>query len=87
MYAHFQSSGICPVLIEVSKILANGMHNDLLTSFSTLGCTPSGPGDLEIFSLSSQGHENVRSCYCLQKKNCGKSTGLKWVTDSCTDYF
>jgi hypothetical protein len=40
-------------LIEVSKILAKGVHSDMLTSFSTQGCIPSGPGDFEMFNLSS----------------------------------
>jgi hypothetical protein len=30
-----------------------GVHSDMLTSFSTRGCIPSGPGDFEIFNLSS----------------------------------
>jgi hypothetical protein len=52
IFAHFQSSGNSPVLFEVSKILAKGVHSDRLTSFSTRGCIPSGPGDFEIFNLS-----------------------------------
>jgi hypothetical protein len=52
-FAHFQSSGNSPVLIEVSKILAKGVHSDMLTSVSTRGCIPSGPGDFKIFKLSS----------------------------------
>jgi hypothetical protein len=53
IFAHFQSSGNSPVLIEVSKILAKGVHSDMLTSFSTRGCIPSGSGDFEMFNLSS----------------------------------
>jgi hypothetical protein len=52
-FIHFQSSGNSPVLIEVSKILAKGVHSDMLTSFSTRGCIPSGSGDFEMFNLSS----------------------------------
>jgi hypothetical protein len=53
IFAHFQSSGNSPVLIEVSKIMAKGVHSDLLTSFSTPGCIQSGSGDFEMFNLSS----------------------------------
>jgi hypothetical protein len=53
IFAHFQSSGNSPVLFEVSKILAKGVHSDMLTSFSTRGCIPSGSGDFEMFNLSS----------------------------------
>ena len=35
IFAHFQFSGNSPVLIEFSKILAKGVHSDMLTSFST----------------------------------------------------
>jgi hypothetical protein len=33
--------------------MAKGVHSDLLTSFSTPGCIPSGSGDFEMFNLSS----------------------------------
>lgn len=53
IFAHFQSYGKSSVLIEVSKILAKGVHSDMLTSFSTRGCIPSGPSEFEMFNLSS----------------------------------
>jgi hypothetical protein len=63
IFAHFQSSGNSPVLIEVSKIMAKGVHSDMLTSFSTPGCIPSGSGDFEINTVCQIQDKNENLTY------------------------
>jgi len=51
--AHFQSFGRIPSLIDLLYSIASGISRILAISCKTLGCIPSGPGDLSNFKLAS----------------------------------
>ena len=53
MLACFHSLGSLPVVRDVLKIIDNGILMQSANSFKTLGCMPSGPGDLNVFSFFS----------------------------------
>ncbi|XP_077779836.1 long-chain fatty acid transport protein 1 isoform X2 [Podarcis muralis] len=51
-FALLQSAGTSPVLQEFSKMTASGSEITSASSFNTLGCSSSGPGDLTTSKLA-----------------------------------
>ena len=51
MCAFFHSFGTTPSLRDFQYSNVKGLDSSLLASISTLGCRPSGPGDMLVFTF------------------------------------